>query len=258
MRKLYFLFGILLFVSCKKEQGLKEEIAYRKFDTVQYACGYLITFNAHYNGDQLVSLIGQVGAVRNYHFIYNSQGQLIQRDLETGSGRQKLTEYKYNSAGQLIEKKDLLPVCPSSTEYYKYTFKYDNGKMIESTAYVKDNTSPDYTFHLRRVYGWTGENITSVRAYDIYNVPYAETLNFTYDLTKANPVKIFKDFWMQDLYDSPGTIFFFLSKNLLTKWVFPTYDCPVNYDFSNSFGESRIRSMGPACLHALWTFTYTQ
>lgn len=256
MRKIYFLFGVLFFISCKKDRDLKEEIAYRKFDTVQYACGYLIKFNANYNGDQLVSLVGQVGSVRNYYFIYNSQGQLIQRDLETGSGRQKLTEYKYNSAGQLIEKKDLLPVCPSGTEYYKYTFKYDNGKMIESTGYVRDNMSPDYTFHNRRVYTWTGENITSVQAYDINNVPYPDRLSLIYDLSKLNPLRTFKDFWLQDLYDSPGTIFFFLSKNLLNRWVFPSNDCNINYTYTSPYGESPIYSMGPACVGTYWVFTY--
>jgi len=254
MRRIYILFGLLFFISCKKEND--DEIAYKKFNTIQYACGSLTVFKANYDGDKLISLIGQGGTLRNYYFIYNSQGQLTQRDIETSTGRQKLTEYTYNGAGQLIEKKDLLPVCPSGTEYYKYIFTYDKGKLVESTGYLKNNTLADYIFSARRVYAWTGENITSVQTYDINNVPYPEPLNFTYDLTQPNPLSVFKDFWLQDLYDSPGTVFFFHSKNLLTKLVWPTFDCPVNYDFYNSYNPRLPDFIRPTCLGTLWVFTY--
>jgi YD repeat-containing protein len=259
MKKIHFLFGLLFFIACKKESDTIPPSIHRKFDSVQYQCGTLTIFKTVYDGEKLVSLIGQGSSLRNYYFIYNSGGQLVQRDLETSTGSQKLTEYKYNGAGQLIEKKDLLPVCGSASEYYKYTFTYTNGKLTESTAYLKDNTLPDYVFHTRRVYTWTGENITSVTAYDDNNVPYPQTLSFAYDLTKPNPFQIFKDLWLQDIYEPPSTTFFFLSKNLLTKWVFgPSIDCVANYTFDNVFNESRIKSLSLACLGQLWSFTYTQ
>ena len=259
MRKIYCLIGLLFFISCKKENDpKKEEIAYRKFDTIQYVCGIPVTFKANYDNDRLISLIGQTTPVRNYYFIYNSSGQLIQRDVETGSGRQKLTEYKYDSEGQLVEKKNLFEVCPSLTEYYKYTFTYTNGKLTGTTAYKKSNNLPDYIFEARRVYSWTGDNITLVKTYDQNNMPGLDSLKLSYDLTKPNPALIFKDLWLQDIYEPPLTTILLLSKNLVTSIFFTSFDCFVNYGYASIASESRVSSITPQCLGTLWSFTYTQ
>src|SRR5687767_8532725 len=220
MRKIYFLFGILFLVACKKENETSNQVVYKKFDTIEYLCGTPIIFKANYDNDRLISLIGQGIPSRSFYFVYNSAGHLIQRDVETSAGRQKLTEYKYDNAGRLIEKNNLFEVCPTLTEYYKYIFTYNNGKLTESIAYKKSSTLPDYIFDAKRVYSWTGDNITLVKAYDQNNVPYVDSLKLTYDLTKPNPTKIFKDIWLQDIYEPPLTTLFYLSKNLMTSIFF--------------------------------------
>ena len=258
MRKIFFFFAILFVVACNKEDDDPEQIAYRKFDTIQYYCGPSGTYiyKANYDQDKLVSLIGQGGLSRNYYFLYNSSDQLIQRDLEMTTGRQKLSEYTYNNAGQLIERKDLLGACPSANEFYKYTFTYANGKLTETTAYKKSSTVPDYIFDAKRVYSWTGDNITLVKTYDQNNNPGIDSLKLSYDLSKPNPTKIFNGLWLQDIYDPPLTTIFLPSKNKMTSIFFTSFDCAVNYGFVNVSNESRVETIAAACLHTLWRFTY--
>ena len=257
MRTIYVFFAILVAVACNKG-GDDPGQAYRKFDTIQYYCGPSGTYiyKANYDQDKLVSLIGQGSLSRNYYFLYNSAGQLIQRDVEIPAGRQKLSEYKYNNSGQLVERIDLLGARPSANEYYKYTFTYTNGKLSETTAYKKSSTLPDYIFDAKRVYSWTGDNITLVKTYDQNNNPGLDSLKLTYDLTKPNPTRIFNKLWFQDIYDPPLTTIFLLSKNMMTSIFFTSFDCAVNYGLVNVSNESRVESIGAACLQTLWRFTY--
>jgi len=257
MKRVSFVLAILFFVACKKETDIAEE-TYRKFNTVEYACGVQITFKANYDGDKLISLIGQVFSV-NYYYIYNSQGQVIQRDFENAGLRQKVTEYRYDNAGQLVEKKELAPVCFGRTSYMKYNYGYENGKLTQATSYLKDNSTGDYIFFERKVYGWTGENIRTVTLYNINNAPFPELFDISYDLTKPNPMLIFKDFWLLDLWDYPSTTHFLLSKNLMTSMRTPTGDCSVIYTYDSTFNEKRIKTLRTTCFNAdMWNFTYSQ
>jgi len=260
MKKVYFLFAILFFISCKKETDNKGNQAYRKFDTVGYSCGIPIVYKTNYDGDRLVSLISEGPAFDvKYYFIYNSEGRLIQRDRETHLGRQKLTEYRYDNAGQVIEKKDLFPVCLGMQDCFKYIFAYENGKLTETTSYLKSDTISDYIFYNRQVFSWAGENIRLVTSYNIYNSPFPEAFDITYDLTKPNPMLIFKDFWLQDIYENSSTAYYLLSKNLIKTMRTPSADCVVNFTYDSTFNEKRVKSLGSTCnSNTIWNFTYTQ
>ena len=260
MKKVYLLIVILSFISCKKESGNNTGQAFRKFDTVGYSCGIQIVYKANYDGDKLVSLISQGPAFNvKYYFIYNSEGRLIQRDRETHLGRKKLTEYKYDNAGQLIEKKDLFPVCLGMQDCFKYIFAYENGKLTEITSYLKSDSLSDYIFYNRQGYAWTGENIRLVTSYNVYNNPIPEAFDITYDLTKPNPMLIFKDFWLHDIYENSFTAYYLLSKNLIKSMRTPNGDCTINFTYDSTFSEKRVKSLGSTCnSNTIWNFTYTQ
>lgn len=252
---------LLVAIACKKQE-VDFQISYRKFDTVtyySYASDMCLqgTFKANYDGDRLISLTRSGNPDTVIHFIYNSAGQLIQRDLSSAAGREKMTEYIYNGADQLMEEKSFLRLC--NNYLYKCTYLYTGDILSGSIVYYQSLLDTGYIFQTRNKFSWLGDNISTVTGYD-KNGSSNGTFTLIYDIEKINHLRTFKDFWIQDLYERGLTLFLSLNKNRILRIEAPgTVPCRMDTEIINAFNEERLSSMKmDGCGGELWRFTYTQ
>jgi hypothetical protein len=239
-------------MACKKETKIGDNY---KFETIAYQDFIINVYKATYEDDK-ISVLELQGNPRTYYFYYNSKRQLIRKEVLRIT-KEKLADYKYNGNGQLVEEKNFMTLSLFDP-IHKFTYEYSNGKRKQMNIYTWDNAISDYGYIGKYVYDWADDNVSSFSFYDRTDI-LVETYQLSYDQSKPNIfLSMFKDFYIQDLYDRKATHYHFLSKNQIVKIssVINGSRYPITYTY-NSKNQIETISDNQFFPSPLWKFTYT-